>query len=160
MDILLKLKRKRLIRRIVEGAIAFISLIILFSFIDLKENSKVVFTVEVTPFLSYDAIKYTNDYSVEIMDSAMAFAISISLLLGDFIATRIYYREIDGEDIIIYNGLGLIKLLVNGEEKDAMFFKGYLEAKLKSGVSMIVSPQFFMSYHITFSDNRPPIDLN
>lgn len=55
--------------------------------------------------------------------------------------------------------MGLVKLLVNGEKKDAMFFKGYPEAKLKSGVTIIVSPQFFMSYHITFSDNSPAIDL-
>lgn len=159
MDIFLKLKRKRTIRRIIEGTVTILSLIVLIAFNVLKENSKVVNKIEVTPFFSYDSVQYTNDYSVGIIISALVFAVFISLLLADFLATRIYYREIDGEDIIVYNGLGLIKLLVNGEEKDAMFFKGYLETKLKSGVSMIVSPQFFMSYHITFSDNRPAIDL-
>lgn len=89
----------------------------------------------------------------------LIFALSVAALVADFIATRIYYREIDGEDIIVYNGMGWIKLLVNGEEKDAMFLKGYLETKLKTGVTMIVSPQFFLSYHLTFSDNRPAIDL-
>ncbi len=154
-----KLKRTRTIRRIIELAVAILSLIVLIAFNVLKENSKVVEKIEVTPFLSYDNVQYTKDYSVGILISALLFAFFASVLLADFLVTRIYYKEIDGEIVIVYNGLGLIKLLVNGEEKDAMFFKGYLETKLKSGVTMIVSPQFFMSYHITFSDNRPTIDL-
>lgn len=159
MNIFLKLKRKRTIRRIIEGAVTVLSLTVLIVFNVLKENSKVIEKIEVTPFLSYDSVHYTNDYSVGILIFALIFALFVSALLADFVATRIYYKEIDGENVIVYNGLGLIKLLVNGEEKDAMFFKGYLETKLKSGVTMIVSPQFFMSYHITFSDNRPAIDL-
>ena len=159
MDIFLELKKKRTIRRIVEGVITVLSLIALITFNVLKENSKVIEKIEVTPFLSYDNVYYTKDYSVAFLIFGLIFALSVAALVADFIATRIYYREIDGEDIIVYNGMGWIKLLVNGEEKDAMFLKGYLETKLKTGVTMIVSPQFFMSYHITFSDNRPAIDL-
>lgn len=159
MDIFLKLKKKRTIRRIIEGAVTIVSLIVLIAFNVLKENSKIVNKIEVTPFFSYDSVHYTNDYSIGILISALIFTLFVSTLLADFIASRIYYKVIDGEDVIVYNGLGLVKLLVNGEEKDAMFFKGYLETKLKTGVTMIVSPQFFMSYHLTFSDNRLAIDL-
>ncbi|MCQ2426367.1 MAG: hypothetical protein MJ070_09505 [Lachnospiraceae bacterium] len=159
MEVFIKLKKKRTIRRIFEGAITVLSLIALITFNVLKENSKIIEKIEVTPFLSYDRVQYTEDYSVAIMIFGLIFALFVSALVADFIATRIYYREIDGEDIIVYNGMGWIKLLVNGEKKDAMFFKGYLETKLKTGVTMLVSPQFFMSYHITFSDNRPAIDL-
>ena len=159
MDIFLELKKKRTIRRIVEAVITVLSLIALITFNVLKENSKVIEKIEVTPFLSYDKVYYTKDYSIAFLIFGLIFALSVAALVADFIATRIYYREIDGEDIIVYNGMGWIKLLVNGEKKDAMFLKGYLETKLKTGVTMIVSPQFFMSYHITFSDNRPAIDL-
>lgn len=159
MDMFLKLQKKRTIRRIIEGTVTVLSLIALIAFNILKENSKVVTSIDVTPFYGYEIVEYTKDHSVGILISALIFALFVSALLADFIATRIYYKEIDGEDIIVYNGMGWIKLLVSGEEKDAMFLKGYLETKLKSGVTMIVSPQFFMSYHITFSDNRPAIDL-
>lgn len=159
MDMFLKLQKKRTIRRIIEGTVTVLSLIALIAFNILKENSKVVTSIDVTPFYGYEIVEYTKDHSVGILISALIFALFVSALLADFIATRIYYKEIDGENIIVYNGMGWIKLLVSGEEKDAMFLKGYLETKLKSGVTMIVSPQFFMSYHITFSDNRPAIDL-
>lgn len=159
MDLFLKLNKQRTIRRIIEGAFTVLSLAALIVFSVLKENSKTVTTIEVTPFFSYDNVTYTKDYSLPIIVFSVLFSVSVAFLLADFLCTRIYYAQIDEENVIVYNGMGLVKLLVNGEEKDAMFFKGYLEAKLKSGVTIIVSPQFFMSYHITFSDNRPAIDL-
>ena len=159
MDEFRRLKIRRTLRRSIEGAVAALSLTALIIFHVLKEKGKVVTTIDVTPFLSYDRITYTKDYAVGILISGLIFAFFAILLLADFVLTRIYYTQIDGQDVIVYNGLGLIKLLVDGVEKDAMFFKGYMETKLKSGVTMVVSPQFFMSYHITFSDNRPPIDL-
>ncbi len=159
MDEFLRLKKRRSCRRIIEGTAAILSLTALIVLNVLKENSKVVTVIDVTPFLSYEHIEYTNDHSIGFVISALIMAIAASLLLADFVCTRIYHTQIDGEDVIVYNGLGLIKLSVGGEEKDAMFFKGYLETKLKSGVTITVSPQFFMSYHITFSDDRPSIDL-
>lgn len=136
-----------------------LSLTALIVFFVLKANSRIVTTVEVTPFLSYDRAEYAKDYTLPIILSTLIFAPSVSLLLADLICARIYYSQIDGQDILVYNGLGFVRLLVDGEEKDAMVFKGFLETKLKSGVTMVVSPQFFLSYHITFSDNRPAIDL-
>ena len=159
MDLFLQLKKKRTVRRIIEGAAALLSLAVLIVFYVLKENSRVVEKIEVTPFLSYDRVQYLRDYSLGILIAGLIFALFVSAFLADLIAARIYYREIDGEDLIICNGLGPVRLLVNGEEKDAMFFKGYLETKLKTGVTVTVSPQFFLSYHLTFSDSRPAIDL-
>ena len=105
MDVFLKLKKKRTIRRIVEGVITVLSLIALITFNVLKENSKVIEKIEVTPFLSYDNVYYTKDYSVAFLIFGLIFALSVSALVADFIATRIYYKEIDGEDIIVYNGM-------------------------------------------------------
>lgn len=159
MDTFPALKKKRTIRRIAEGTVTLLSLVLLIVFSVLKEKSKVVASIDVTPFLSYDSVQYTNDYAVGIMISGLIFALFVSAFLADLLCARIYNMEIDGEDVIVYNGIGPIRLVVDGEEKDAMVFKGYLETTLKSGVTVVVSPQFWMSYHITFSDNRPAVDL-
>lgn len=159
MDEFLRLKKARTLRRIIEGAVTVLSLTALIIFNILKEKSKVVTKIEVTQFFSYDSVQYAHNYSIGIIISALIFSVFVSLLLADFLCTRVYHAEIDGEDIIVYNAIGPVKMLVSGEEKDAMLFKGYMETKLKSGVTMTVSPQFFMSYHISFSDDRPAIDL-
>lgn len=159
MEGFLRLKKRRSLRRVIEGAVTVLSLTVLIVFSVLKEKGRIVTKVDVTSFFSYDSIEYANDYRIGLLISALIFALFAALLAADFICTRICYSKIDGEDVIVYNGLGLIKLLVGGEEKDAMFFKGYLETKLKSGVTLTVSPQFFLSYHITFSDGRPAMDL-
>ncbi len=158
MDVFLKLKKNRALRRIIEGAVTVLSLTALIVMSVLKEKSRIVTTIGTPPF-SYDKVQYAKDYAIPILVSAMIFAVFGSLLLADFLCARVYYSRIDGQDVIVYNGAGPVKLLIDGEEKDVMLFKGYLKAKLKSGVNLIVSPQFFMSYHITFSDNRPAIDL-
>lgn len=159
MDFFIKLKKRRMTRRIIEIAIVILSLAFLIIFCVLKENSKAVTSVDATPFLSYDRIEYTKDYVAAILVSGLFFAVSFSFLIADFMAAKIYYTEIDGEDIIVYNGLGLTRLLVNGKEKDSMFLKSYLETRLESGVALTIAPRRLMSYHITFSDNRQAIDL-
>lgn len=159
MDTLLKLKKQRMTRRIAEGAVAGISLAFLIIFCVLRENSKVITSVAVTPFLSYDHIEYTKGYIAAILISGLIFGVSLSFLIGDLLACKIHHTEIDGDDIIVYNGPGLTKLLVNGEEKDSMLLKSYMETKLTGGVTLTVTSRFFMSYHIIFSDGRPAIDL-
>lgn len=99
------------------------------------------------------------DYEVPIIISAVVAVITLCWGLSELLNVRIYYAEIDGEDIIIDRGAFVVKLLVNGEEQDTMFGKSYMEAKLGSGVGIVVCAQAFLSYHITFSDGRKPIDL-
>ena len=159
MNEFLRLKKRRLSRRIIEGAVTVLSLTALIVFCALKAESKIVATIDVTPFFSYDRIEYADDHAVGIIVSGLIFAFFAALLLADCLCARIRYTQIDEEDVIIYNELWPIRLSVGGEEKDAMFFKGYMEARLKSGVALTVAPQFFMSYHITFSDGRPAMDL-
>lgn len=159
MELYYKLKKQRNIRRVIEGLASFLSLSLLIVFEILKEDSKVITEHNVTDFFKYPTVEYTRDYSTGILIAGLIFAVSVSFLIADLLATRIYRTEIDGEDVIVYNGLGLIKLLVDGEEKDSMFMKEYLEAKLKSGVKLTVSRKFYMSYHIVFSDGRPALDL-
>ena len=152
-------EKKRTTRRLIEGTVTALSLTALIVFSILKEKSKVVTPIGITPFFSYDSVRYTCDFSLGILIAAVIFAFSASLLPADFLCARIYHTKIDEEDVIVVQGMGPARLLVNGEEKDVMVFKGYLETKLKSGVTVNVSPQFFMSYHLTFSDGRPAIDL-
>lgn len=99
------------------------------------------------------------DYEVPIIISDVVAVITLCWGLLELLNVRIYYAEIDGEDIIIDRGAFLVKLLVNGEEQDTMFGKSYMEAKLGSGVGIVVCAQAFLSYHIMFSDGRKPIDL-
>ena len=158
METFLKLKKKRTSRRIAEGMVVLIALAVLILFFVLRENSKVITKVDETPIISYDIVTYTKNYSAAILIFGLIFAISLSVLVSDLLTAKIYYVNIDGEDVIVCGGL-LPKLLVNGEEKDSMFRKSCLETKLKSGVALTITPRPFMSYRIAFSDNRPPIDL-
>lgn len=158
METFLKLKKKRTLRRITEGVVALISLGFLILFFVLRENSKVITKVDVTPIISYDYVTYTKNYSAAILIFGLVLALSLAVLVSDLLAAKIYYTRIDDEDVILYNGL-YPKLLVNGEEKDSMFKKSCLETKLKSGVTLTITPRPFSSYRIAFSDNRPPIDL-
>lgn len=159
MDTYLKLKKQRTARRIAEAAVVLLSLALVITFFALRENSKVVTNVDAAPFLSYDIVEYTKDYMAAILISGLVLAVSLAVFIGDLLAAKIYYAEIDGEDVIVYNGLGLRKLLVNGEEKDSMFLKSYMEAKLCSGVTLTITPKFLQSCRLTFSDNRPAVDL-
>lgn len=111
--------------------------------------------------------RYEKNYAAQIGASMFFAFFSFVFLLSDLFGARIYYRVIDKEDVIIYRGtIGSIKLLVNGEEVDYMvpsrrsiFYKGYMETTLKSGLRITVSARFHNSYHISFSDHRPSIDI-
>lgn len=158
METFLKLKKKRTSRRIAEGMVVLISLAVLILFFVLRENSKVIVRVDETPIISYDYVTYTKNYSAAILIFGIVLAVSLSVLVSDLLTAKIYYVKIDGEDVIVCGGL-FPKLSVNGEEKDSMFRKSCLETKLKSGVTLTITPRPFSSYRIDFSDNRPPIDL-
>ncbi len=111
--------------------------------------------------------RYEKSYSAQIGVSMFFAFFSFVFLLSDLFGARIYYKVIDKEDVIIYRGaIGSVKLLVNGEEADYMvpsrrsiFYKGYMETTFNSGVRITVSAQSFNSYHISFSDHRPSIDI-
>ncbi len=158
MELYRSLKKKQLIRRIIEAIIALISIVSIIVFRILRENSKIVETIGAPPF-AYESVSYTHNYTWATLISVLFFAIAVSFLLADILFSRVYYRKVDEDDMIIYRGLGLFKLFINGIEKDSTFGKSYLEATLKNGVKITASYQFFCSFHITFSDNRPSIDL-
>lgn len=159
MDKYLSLKKKRTKRRIIETILTVLSLVAVIVFTTLKQSTKHVTKIVVSQYLSYDRFSYSADYDIAIMITGLIFAFCIAILISDLLVSRVYYKQIDGQDVIVYNGLGFVRLLVDGKEVDVMFMKGYAQTKLKSGVTIVVSPQFFMSYHLTFSDNRDPIDL-
>jgi len=180
----LKLKRWRTVRRILLGSTLLISVAILIFFCVLMEKSKVPvempkieYSSDVLPSYMVESLigdtsrktvyRYEEDYSAEITVSGFFALFSFVFLLSDLFGARIYYKVIDKEDVIIYSGaIGRVKLLVNGEEVDYMvpsrrslFYKGFMETTLKSGLRITVSAQFHNSYHISFSDRRPSIDI-
>lgn len=133
-----KLKKKRNIRRIIEAAIAIVFLTCGIVFKIIKEEP--------------------SNYIVVAIISIFAFVMTLIIFGLDLLFTRIYSIDIDGEMIIIYNNLLIWKLIVNGEERDSTFMKSYMEAKLKSGINLTASSQFFASFHISLSDGRT-VDL-
>lgn len=158
MSLYLRLKRKQTARKIIEGIVTLLSIAGIFLFASLREKSKAVKVVE-TPLFSYETVSYEQDYVWPIIIFVLLLIISVSVLLTELIMSRVYHVEIDGEDVIIYNGFFFYKLLVNGEERDFTVGKCYLETTLSSGVKITASLQAFYSFHLTFSDNRPAIDL-
>ena len=133
-----KLKKKRNIRRIIEAAIAIVFLTCGIVFKIIKEEP--------------------SNYIVVAIISIFAFVMTLIIFGLDLLFTRIYSIDIDGEMIIIYNNLLIWKLIVNGEESDSTFMKSYMETKLKSGLKLTASSQFFASFHISLSDGRT-VDL-
>lgn len=133
-----KLKKKRNIRRIIEIGIAAIFLTCGIVFKIIKEEP--------------------SNYIVVAIISIFAFVMTLIIFGLDLLFTRIYSIDIDGEMIIIYNNLLIWKLIVNGEERDSTFMKSYMETKLKSGLKLTASSQFFASFHISLSDGRT-VDL-
>ena len=133
-----KLKKKRNIRRSIEAAIAIVFLTCGIVFKIIKEEP--------------------SNYIVVAIISIFAFVMTLIIFGLDLLFTRIYSIDIDGEMIIIYNNLLIWKLIVNGEERDSTFMKSYMEAKLKSGINLTASSQFFASFHISLSDGRT-VDL-
>ena len=133
-----KLKKKRNIRRIIEAAIAIVFLTCGIVFKIIKEEP--------------------SNYIVVAIISIFAFVMTLIIFGLDLLFTRIYSIDIDGEMIIIYNNLLIWKLIVDGEESDSTFMKSYMETKLKSGLNLTASYQFFASFHISLSDGRT-IDL-
>lgn len=158
MDCLQIIKKERAVRRIIVAIICVTSLLFIVVFYSLKMNSRVVETIG-TPPLSYESVRYTNNYTWPIIISSVIFAVAISFLIADLIFSRVYHVIIDNEDVVIYNNLLFYKLLVDGEEKDSTFGKSYLETVMKNGIRITASYQFFCSFHITFSDNRHAIDI-
>ena len=133
-----KLKKKRNIRRIIEIGIAAI-------FLTCGIVSKII-------------KEEPSNYIVVAIISIFAFVMTLIIFGLDLLFTRIYSIDIDGEMIIIYNNLLIWKLIVNGEERDSTFMKSYMETKLKSGLKLTASSQFFASFHISLSDGRT-VDL-
>ena len=151
------IKKKRMLRRIIEISIAiiFLALAIVFTIIRYSNRSVIE---SGTPLLPNEVV-YPNNYLGLIMASYMISGYTVLVFICDVIIARIYNLELDGEEVVIYANLLVWKLVVNGELVDSTFGKTFLEAKLKNGVKLTASRQIFLSFHLTFSDGRKEIDL-
>ncbi len=151
------IKKKRMLRRIIEISIAIIFLALAIVFTIIRYNNGTVIDSG-TPLLPNEVV-YPNNYLGLIMASYAISGYMFLVFICDIIFTRIYNLEVDGEEVIIYANLLVWKLVVNGELVDSTFGKTFLEAKLKNGVKLTASRQIFLSFHLTFSDGRKEIDL-
>ena len=151
------IKKKRMLRRIIEISIAIIFLALAIVFTIIRYNNRSIIESG-TPLLPNEVV-YPNEYLGLIMASYMISGYTILVFICDVIIARIYNLEVDGEEVIIYANPLVWKLVVNGEIVDSTFCKTFLEAKLKSGIILTASRRIIMSFHLTFSDGRKPIDL-
>ena len=151
------IKKRRIVRRIIELSIviAFLSLAIVLTII--RYNNGTVIESG-TPLLPNEVV-YPNNYLGLIMASYAISVYTLLVFICDVIFARIYNLEVDGEEVIIYANPLVWKLVVNGEIVDSTFCKTFLEAKLKSGIILTASRRIIMSFHLTFSDGRNPIDF-
>ena len=150
-----ELRSKTIKRRVIEIVLFVSCMIIVILSLVWREQGKVVETV-----WGMQLISYSRTYLV--IPAACGVVISIMSLIT-FVIDVLYCgtktAETQNDSILIYTGLLCRSLYINEEKADTLLGKSYLEGKLSDGVRLTASYQFFNSFHLTFSDNRTPIDL-
>ena len=150
-----ELRSKTIKRRVIEIVLFVSCMIIVILSLVWREQGKVVETV-----WGMQLISYSRTYLV--IPAACGFFISIMSLIT-FVIDVLYCgtktAETQNDSILIYTGLLCRSLYISEEKADTLLGKSYLEGKLSDGVRLTASYQFFNSFHLTFSDNRTPIDL-
>lgn len=153
-----QLKKRIRIRRITEGILTVIFLVISVLFTVLYENSRTVEAVGRPPFV-YESVTYNYNYIWGTLIGCLGLLWSVIFLVTDLIFTRLQTVEAGADHITFYRGMLRVNIFVNGEYKDGLPLAGYyLEAPLSDGTKVTVSLGKW-SAHLTFSNGHQPIDL-
>ncbi|NLD26559.1 MAG: hypothetical protein GX661_04280 [Acholeplasmataceae bacterium] len=159
MELINTLNRNTRRRRIIEATILAFFFTLGLTFTILYQNSKVVKTIGDFIF-QYEIVEYNYAYMYGIIPGWFGCFITTTFLLIDLIFCGIKSTKSNEDMIVIYRNLYSYRLYINGELKDKISWaRTYLEAKMSDGSRVVASFQVFNSFHLTFSDNRNPIDL-
>lgn len=154
------LKKKIIVRRVIEVVLLVCFLTMGIVCMNLREQSKVVEIIGEGIF-TYESITYTKNYLITptIIGIFTSFMLIIAIIC-DFIYCGIKTTKSNNDEIMLYTGFLSRTLYINGKKTDVLYTgRTYLECVLPDGVRMTASYQFFNSFHLTFSDNRQPIDF-
>ncbi len=144
-------------RRIIEGVVCAVFLVILVVFVALYEQSRAVEEVD-WGFKTHYVVTYNNDYLWGILIGSLGTILLGIWLIADFVFSRFTTVEVNGDYITLYRGVLHSNLYVNGEYKDGMVMGYYLEATLSDRTKVNVALSKW-SAHLTFTNGYPPIDI-
>lgn len=158
-QLLKELNKKTKCRRLIEGVLLAVFALLCIIFTILYVNSMTVEKIGEDIF-SYETVSYNYNFTYGIGIGAVGSIVLFIYLFTDFLLCGVSTGNAGKDTVVVYKGIWRIFLYVNGELlDDTIFGRTYLEGKTKDGVRITASHGFFNSYHVTFSDNRPPIDL-
>ena len=138
MEKLKAIRRKIVIRRIIELILFFVSITVIVILIIIQNASEIFY-------------KY--------IPLAITAGLSLGALVNNLFCCKIYYVDIDGDFVVIFRELLFWKLMINETIVDKAIDRSYLEGNLSDGTRIVASYKFINSFHVTFSDNRPSFDM-
>ena len=148
-------------RRLIEGGITLLFIVIGIVFCVLYEQSRVVETIKgegiLAGLMNYQSVTYNENLKLGIAFGFAGAFIPASFLLGDFLYSKFETVEVCGTYITLYRSMNKNYLYENGEciASGAGY---YLETKLSDKIRVTVSFGKW-SAHMTFSNGHPPIDI-
>ncbi len=148
-------------RRMIEGGLTLIFIVIGIVFSVLYEQSKVVEEIKgegiLAGLFTYQSVTYNENLTWGIVLGFVGAVFPASALLADCLFSKFETVEVFGAYITLYRGIWQNYLYENGEciASGAGY---YLEAALSDRTKVTVSFGKW-SAHMTFSNGRSPIDL-
>ena len=152
-----KLRARVRKRRLAEGALAAVFLVILIVFAVLYEQSRTVEEIGLG-FIQYPLVTYDTRFLWGILVGAVGLCLVGTWLLADLVFSRINSLTVGEDYVTFYRGTLGVDLYVNGEQRDSLMWGHYLETTLSDGTRMTVSLGKW-SAHFTFSNGQPSMDI-
>ena len=151
----LRARMKR--RRIIEGVLSLIFLIVTIVFAVLYGQSMVVEEISIGP-IKHQTVTYNHNFTWGILVGALGLVNAGICWICDLLFTKLETVQINGDFLTFYRGILHTNLYVNGEQKAGAAGGYYLEATLSDGTKVNVALGKW-SAHMTFSNGHPPIDV-
>ena len=152
-----KLRARVRKRRLAEGALATVFLVILIVFAVLYEQSRTVEEISLG-FIQYPLVTYDTRFLWGILVGGVGLCLVGTWLLADLVFSRINSLTVGEDYVTFYRGTLGVDLYVNGEQRDSIMLGHYLETTLSDGTRMTVSLGKW-SAHFTFSSGQPSMDI-
>lgn len=158
------LKKRLIIERVIECAIAVLFLALGISCYALREASREVIIHQIGSY-TYETVSYNDDYVIGI---ALGIGGGIGLAVVPFLDFILCgFKTVTHKEgyITVFRGMGRASVYVNGEEKGRLGFFGWyiptIEIWLPNKVKAIVtfSRGWMSMAQISFSDNTPTMEV-
>lgn len=159
-----KLKRRKIIRNIIEGILCITFIVLTVIYIFKYKNSRIDKITEQVILGKVVGTKvtttYNEKYSSIYFRFIMAFCVSLVILITDIICSGFIDISSKEDKIYIYKGLFLLGLYVNGELADYIIlnYRTHLKSMLSDG-SIIYCYLDYRCINISFSNTTDTFDV-